>query len=106
MPWLYLFIAGLFEVVWAVFLKLSEGFSKAGYSVIMVLAMITSFYFLSQAMKYLPLGSSYAIWTGIGALGAVIVGVVVFHEQITLLRAFFVLLLLAGIIGLKFTSPN
>jgi len=106
MPWLFLLVAGLFEVVWATFLKMSDGFSKLSYSTVTVIAMIASFYFLSQAMKTIPLGTSYAIWTGIGALGAVIVGVAVFHEHITLLRGFFVLLLLAGIIGLKITSPN
>ncbi|MDR1702287.1 MAG: multidrug efflux SMR transporter [Sporomusaceae bacterium] len=106
MSWLFLIIAGLFEVVWATFLKMSEGFSNPSYSILTIIGMIVSFYFLSQATKTLPLGTAYAIWTGIGALGAVIVGIIFFEEQLSALRALFVLLLLVGIVGLKFTSQN
>jgi quaternary ammonium compound-resistance protein SugE len=80
MNWLYLIIAGFFEVVWATGLKYSEGFTKLWPSVITVSGMIVSFYFLSLATKTLPLGTAYAVWTGIGALGAVLVGIFLFHS--------------------------
>lgn len=104
MPWIFLGVAGLLEVFWATFLKLSYGFTKLGFSVLTILGMLASFYCLSQATKVLPMGTAYAIWTGIGALGSVIVGIVVFHEPATALRLFFVAMLLAGIVGLKLTS--
>jgi quaternary ammonium compound-resistance protein SugE len=104
--WGFLLIAGGFEVVWATFMKLSEGFTKVGYSVATFVGMIVSFYFLSLATKTLPLGTAYAVWTGIGAVGAVIVGVIFFKEQISLPRIFFILCLLVGIIGLKFTANH
>ena len=104
MPWVFLGIAGLLEVFWATFLKLSLGFTKLGFSVLTIAGMLASFYCLSQATKVLPMGTAYAIWTGIGALGSVIVGIVVFREPVTALRLFFVAMLLAGIVGLKLTS--
>ncbi len=104
MAWLYLIFAGLLEVVWATFMKLSDGFNKLGYSIITFIGMIASFYLLSQATKTLPLGTAYAVWTGIGALGAVIVGFLFLKEPISVPRLVFALFLLTGIIGLKFTS--
>lgn len=104
MPWVCLTIAGLFEVVWSTALKFSEGFSKPLPSVITVGGMVVSFYFLSLATKALPLGTAYAIWTGIGAVGAIIIGVVLFHEPMGLARMVFLALILAGILGLKLTS--
>lgn len=104
MAWVYLFIAGLFEVFWATCLKLSNGFTHLGFSVLTIVGTMISFFLLSMAMKTLPLGSSYAIWTGIGALGAFIVGIALFHEALTLPRAIFFLLILIGIIGLKATA--
>lgn len=106
MAWFFLFIAGVLEVIWATFLKLSEGFSKLGYSVSTIVGLIFSFYFLAQATKTLPLGTAYAIWTGIGAIGATIIGVIVFKEPMTLIRGCFVIMLIVGIIGLKFTSAH
>lgn len=106
MAWLYLIIAGVLEVVWATFLKLSDGFSKLGYSAITIVGMIASFVMLSQATKTLHLGTAYAIWTGIGALGAVLIGVLFFKEPVSVPRAIFAFLLLVGIIGLKFTSSH
>ena len=106
MAWFYLIIAGVLEVVWATFLKLSDGFSKLGYSAITIVGMIASFVMLSQATKTLPLGTAYAIWTGIGALGAVLIGVLFFKEPVSVPRAIFAFLLLVGIIGLKFTSSH
>ena len=104
MAWVFLVCAGLLEVFWSSFLKLSEGFTKLGYSAVTIAGMLASFYLLSQAMKTLPLGTAYAVWTGIGALGAVIAGIVLFHESVSPVRLFFVALLLIGIIGLKATS--
>ena len=106
MHWIYLFIAGLFEISWAVGLKFSHGFSRTIPSVFTAVCMIASFYFLALALKNLPLGTAYAIWTGIGALGAVIVGVLLFKESVSPLRLMFVALLLIGIIGLKATSGH
>lgn len=104
MAWVMLGIAGLLEVVWASFMKLSEGFTKPGWAVLTFLGMAVSFILLAKATKTLPLGTAYAVWTGIGALGSVIVGIVVFKEPATAARIFFAALLLAGIVGLKFTG--
>lgn len=106
MEWVYLIVAGGLEVFWSTCLKLSKGFSVLRFSILTVIGMIFSFLFLSQATKTLPLGTSYAIWTGIGALGAVIVGVLLFKESVSPLRLMFVALLLIGIIGLKATSGH
>jgi quaternary ammonium compound-resistance protein SugE len=106
MAWIFLFIAGIFEIVWAIGLKYTEGFTKLFPSVITVLGMAISFYFLSMAVKTLPIGTAYAIWTGIGAAGAVILGMVLFGEPRNLLRLMFVAFILAGIIGLKATSGS
>ena len=106
MAWGILIAAGGLEVFWSTFLKLSEGFTRPVYSVVAVVGMILSFIFLSQATKVLPLGTAYAIWTGIGALGAVVVGILFFREPATVPRLFFAGLLLAGIVGLKVTSGH
>ena len=106
MAWLCLFIAGGLEVFWSTFLKLSEGFTKLWPSVWAVAGMIASFFFLSQATKTLPMGTAYGIWTGIGALGAVIVGILAFQEPVTAPRLIFVGLLLVGIVGLKLTAKQ
>lgn len=106
MEWIFLFFAGLLEVFWSTCLKLSEGFSVLKFSVLTVGGMILSFLFLAQATKQLPLGTPYAVWTGIGALGAVIVGIVLFKESLSPARLIFVALLLIGIIGLKATSGH
>lgn len=104
MAWIWLFFAGLTEVFWASMLKLSAGFSRHGYAALTLVGMAASYVLLAQATKTLPLGTSYAVWTGIGALGAVIVGILVFHEPATAARLFFVALLLTGIVGLKITG--
>lgn len=106
MAWIYLMFAGLFEVVWATFMKLSDGFQKTGYSVTMIATMLISLYLLTQATKTLPLGTAYAVWTGIGALGAVMVGIFLFKEPLSAVRLIFVLFLFVGIIGLKITSSH
>ena len=106
MAWVYLVIAGVMEVFWSTCLKLSEGFTVLKFTVLTIVGMVVSFLFLSQATRTLPLGTSYAIWTGIGALGSVVVGMLLFKEAMFPLRAIFVCLLLVGIIGLKATSGH
>jgi quaternary ammonium compound-resistance protein SugE len=106
MAWVYLIIAGVFEVVWAIGLKYSHGFTKLYPSLITLGSMLVSFYLLSLATKSLPIGTAYAIWTGIGALGAVILGIFLFNEPVNLLRIIFLGLILAGILGLKLTSGS
>ena len=100
-PWISLGIAGVFEVVWAVGLKYTDGFSKPGPSVLTLAAMAVSIYFLAQALKVIPLGTGYAIWTGIGAAGTAILGIILFAESATLLRLLCIGLIVAGIAGLK-----
>lgn len=104
MEWAFLVIAGGLEVFWSTCMKYSNGFTEIKYTILTIVGMIFSFLFLSQATKTLPLGTAYAVWTGIGALGAVIVGIVLFKEPVTAARIFFVSLLLVGIVGLKATS--
>lgn len=106
MPWIFLLIAGLLEIVWATALKYTDGFTRWAPSTITIAGMILSFIFLSMAMKTLPLGTAYAVWTGIGAVGTVIAGLVLFHEPQTVLRFIFISLIIGGIIGLKATSPH
>ncbi|MFT4007647.1 MAG: quaternary ammonium compound efflux SMR transporter SugE [Lacrimispora sp.] len=104
MAWVYLTIAGVFEVVWAMGLKYSYGFTKLVPSLITFGGMAISFYLLSLAIKSLPIGTAYAIWTGIGALGTVLLGILLFNEPVNIMRIVFLFLIIAGILGLKFTS--
>ncbi len=104
MAWLWLIVAGLLEIAWAVGLKYTEGFSKLWPSVVTVVLMLASFWCLAQAVKALPLGTSYAIWTGIGAVGTAIAGIVLFKEPATVARLVCMVLIVAGIVGLKFTT--
>lgn len=104
MAWVFLGVAGLLEVVWAYMLKVSDGFSKPVESAIAIVAMIASFWLLSLAMKELPLGTAYAIWTGVGAVGAFILGIIVLGEAATPMRIASAILILAGMIGLKLAS--
>jgi quaternary ammonium compound-resistance protein SugE len=104
MPWLYLLIAGLFEVGWAIGLKYTEGFSRLWPSLGTAAAMVISLGFLGLALKDLPVGTAYAVWTGIGAIGTVILGIVLFGEPATALRLGCVGLIVAGIVGLKLVT--
>ncbi len=104
MAWIYLTIAGLFEVVWAVGLKYSNGFTKLVPSLITIGGMVVSFYLLSLATKELPMGTAYAVWTGIGAVGTVLLGIFLFKEPVNILRILFLCFIVTGILGLKFTS--
>lgn len=101
MHWMYLFIAGLFEISWAVGLKFTHGFSQIIPSVLTVIGMIASFYFLALALKHLPLGAAYAIWTGIGTIGTVIFGIILFKEPVSAMRLICIALIVSGITGLK-----
>lgn len=106
MAWILLIIAGLFETVWVVSLKYSEGFTKLWPSVITIVAMAISIYLLAISMKSLPLGTAYAVWTSIGAIGAVIFGVVFFGESRDLLKIVFIAMIIGGIVGLKVISSK
>lgn len=106
MTWIYLLMGGLFEVVWASTMKLSNGFTQLWYSVLTVIGMVFSFGFLALAVKQLPLSISYPVWTGIGAVGSILVGVVFFKDHLSPLTWFFVVLLIVGILGIKFTSGH
>ncbi len=106
MAWVILFIAGLFEMAWALLLKQSEGFSKPLPTAGFVITLILSMYLLSQALKSLPVGSAYAVWTGIGAAGTAIVGMLWLGESRDVLKLVSLVLLLAGIIGLRITSTH
>jgi quaternary ammonium compound-resistance protein SugE len=99
--WLILFIAGLLECVWAVGLKYAEGFTRPGPSVLTVVAMIASFWLLSIAMKTVPVGTAYAVWTGIGAAGVAIAGMLLFNESRELTRIFCIFLIISGVAGLR-----
>jgi len=104
MSWFYLALAGLLEVVWAVGLKYTQGFTKPGASALTLAAMAGSFYLLSLAMRNLPLGTAYGVWVGIGAVGAAVAGMLLFKEPATALRIVSLLLVIAGIVGLKVSS--
>ncbi|MCU1716876.1 quaternary ammonium compound efflux SMR transporter SugE [Pseudomonas sp. 5P_3.1_Bac2] len=104
MSWIILFFAGLFEVGWAVGLKFTEGFTRPIPTVLTVSAMLISLGLLGLAMKHLPLGTAYAIWTGIGAVGTVIAGIILFGESVALIRLASVALIVCGLLGLKLSS--
>ena len=104
MSWFILFLAGLLETAWAVGLKYSHGFSKPIPTIFTLVAMAASFWLLAMAMKNLPVGTAYAIWTGIGAVGTVVLGIILFNEPLTFARLACVGLILAGLIGLKVVS--
>ena len=101
MNWMMLITAGLFEVVWATALKMSNGFRNPVADVVCAVGMALSFWFLSIAMKTLPMGTAYAVWTGVGAVGGVAVGIVMFGESASALRIASAALIVAGIVGLK-----
>jgi quaternary ammonium compound-resistance protein SugE len=104
MDWLFLIIAGVFEVVWAIGLKYTEGFSRLWPTVATLAAMTVSIVLLAQALKTIPVGTGYAVWTGIGAAGTAIMGIVLFDESRHAVRLLCIGLIVAGIVGLKFSS--
>jgi quaternary ammonium compound-resistance protein SugE len=106
MAWVYLFFAGLFEVGWAVGLKFTAGFTRLVPSLLTLAAMIASLGLLGLALKMLPLGTAYAVWTGIGTIGTVLVGIALFHESADARRLTCVALIVVGIVGLKLVTPE
>ena len=106
MAWVVLFVAGLLEIAWAVGLKYTEGFTRLWPSVATVIAMIGSMALLGVALRTLPVGTAYAIWTGIGSVGTAVLGIILFREPATAMRLVCIALIVAGIVGLKLTSTQ
>ena len=106
MPWILLVSAGVLEIVWAYFMKQSQGFTRLAPTAITIVTMIASFGLLSMAMRTLPLGTAYPIWTGIGAVGAFVVGVVVLGEQLSLMRVLAAVLIVSGLVMMKLSSSH
>ncbi|RZI49517.1 DMT family transporter [Lactococcus kimchii] len=106
MTWFYLLLAGVFEVWWATTMKLSQGFSQLKFTLLTIVGMLASFGFLALALKKLPLGIAYPIWTGIGAVGTIFIGVLLFKDNVSPLTWVFITLLIIGIIGIKVTSGH
>lgn len=102
--WILLFIAACFEVAWAGTMKLTEGFTRLWPSVLNLCCMAGSVFLIETAVKVLPVGTAYAVWTGIGAVGAVLLGIFIYHEPVSFLRLLFLFLILVGIVGLNLTS--
>jgi len=105
MAWTYLIVAGVLEIVWAIGLKYTEGFTKLVPSLVTGVALVASMLFLALALRTVPVGTGYAIWTGIGAVGTAILGIVLFAEPATLARLGCIGLIVAGIVGLKLVTP-
>ena len=105
MAWAWLISAGVLEIFFATLLKMSEGFTKPLPSIGFVISAALSIYCLTKAMQEIPIGTAYAVWTGIGAAGVAILGIALFHESAAALRLFFIATLVASIIGLKFVTP-
>jgi quaternary ammonium compound-resistance protein SugE len=106
MAWFYLLLAGLLEIVWAVGLKYTEGFTRLVPSIVTIVALLLSFFLLERAVRTLPVGTAYVIWTGIGAVGTAILGMVLFQESRDWQRVAFISLIVIGVVGLHFTSPE
>ena len=104
LSWVYLFIAGLLEIVWAIGLKYTEGFTRLVPSIVTIVAMVASIWFLAIALRTIPVGTGYAVWTGIGAAGTAILGIVLFAEPATAARLLCIGVIVAGILGLKLAS--
>lgn len=104
MAWVFLLVAGVLEVVWAFFMKQSHGFTRLTPSIITIVTMIASFALLSMSMRVLPLGTAYTIWTGIGAVGAFVVGIMVLGEPLTLMRIIAAVLIVSGLVMMKLSS--
>lgn len=103
-PWIILIIAGVFETCWAIGLKQSDGFKNIGWTIFTVITLIISMALLSYSLKELPVGTGYAVWTGIGAVGTAILGMILFQESKEFWRLFFIGLIVIGIVGLKFVT--
>ena len=106
MSWAYLVLAGLFEIGFASTLKLTEGFTKLWPTLIFAVCLVLGFVFLEKSLKDIPIGTAYAVWTGIGAAGTALVGIIVYKEPATALRLFFLVTLVGSIIGLNYATPT
>ena len=106
MHWFYLVVAGLLEICWAIGLKYTEGFTRPLPTVLTIMTMIASFSLLANALRVIPVGTGYAVWTGIGAVGTVIAGIVIFGEARDAMRLVFIAMIICGILGLRFASPD
>jgi len=106
MAWIYILIAGVLEICWAIGLKYSDGFRRPTASVVTVVLMILSFLFLAKGLRTIPVGTGYAVWTGIGAAGTAILGIILFKEPLTIARLVCLALVIGGIVGLKLVSPQ
>ncbi|WP_404449004.1 multidrug efflux SMR transporter [Sutcliffiella horikoshii] len=106
MHWMYIFIAGLLEIVWVIGLRYSEGFTVLVPSIITLITLAVSFYLFSKSLQFLPIGTAYAIFTGFGAAGTAVVGILFFQESANFSKLFFLSLMIIGIIGLKITSDD
>ncbi len=106
MAWIYVFIAAIFEISWAIGLKYSEGFTNLKASIFTVITMVLSYVFLALGVKTLPIGTSYAVWTGIGVVGTTIYGILFFNEPKDFLRIIFIMMIVIGIFGLKLLSSK
>lgn len=106
MAWVYLLVAAVFEVQWAITLKYTEGFSRLWPSVACALGMVVSVYFLALAQRTLPVGTSYAVWTGLGAVGTAVLGMLLFNESREVARVLCILLIVAGVLGLKLVTKT
>ncbi|MBX9850648.1 MAG: quaternary ammonium compound efflux SMR transporter SugE [Cytophagaceae bacterium] len=104
--WIILFVAGIFEMMWTIGMKYSEGFTRLYPSIFTVITLIISMVLLGISVRTLPIGTAYAIWTGMGAVGTVILGMILFNESKELIRIFFIFLIIIGIAGLKFFSKS
>ncbi len=106
MAWLILFLAGALEIVWVVALKMSDNFSKLAPAAVMVVSIVSSFALLNVSIRALPMGVAYAVWTGMGAAGAIVAGIILFKEPCTFWHVFFLSLIVCGLVGIKFVSPE
>jgi quaternary ammonium compound-resistance protein SugE len=106
MAWIYLLVAAVFEIGWAVGLKYTDGFTRLWPSVLTIAAMVVSMGLLALAVRSIPVGTGYAVWTGIGAVGTAILGIILFREPVTAARIAFLLMILCGVAGLKFTAEE
>lgn len=104
MNWLFLLLAGLCEMGFVITMKLSDGFKKLKYTLLTLFIMSASFFLLSLALKTIPIGTGYAIWTGIGAVGSVLAGIILFKEKKSVIKTVFIFLIIAGIVGLKLSA--
>ena len=104
MAWLLLIVAGILEIVWSISMKASQGFTKPNFTSITLIAAALSFWLLGLALRQLPVGTAYAVWTGVGAVGAAILGILIFNEPVTMTRIICIALIVIGIVGLKVFS--